>query len=364
MRIAYPDLCFDEVLDLKKAINSGWLTKGPYVEEFENMAKDYIGVKYAIAVNSGTAALHLALISLNISDGDEVIVPDFTFVATANAVEYTRAKPVFADIDLKTFNIDTEDIKRKITNRTKAIMPVHGLGQSADMDEIRKIARERNLFIIEDAACAMGAKYKGEFCGTMGDLGCFSFHPRKIITTAEGGMIITNNEKHAKAIERLRDHGSIKKDGRVYFYNCGYNYRLSELHSILGIAQMKKLKSIIARRQEAAKKLNTLLSGIDFLRIPETRKDCEHIFQSYVVLLDSGSDRDKFMTYLKSKNIETVGGNHALHSQPFYKNKYGYKPGEVPNSFEAGERSAALPLYPQMTDEEINFLAQTVRGAL
>ena len=364
MRIAYPDLYFDEVPDLKKVIDSGWLTKGPYIEEFERMVKDYVGAKYAIAVNSGTAALHLSLISLNISSGDEVIVPDFTFVATANAVEYTGAKPVFADIDLKMLNIDVEDIKKKITNKTKAIMPVHGFGQSADMDEIRKIAKEHNLFIIEDAACALGAKYKGEFCGTMGELGCFSFHPRKILTTAEGGIVVTNNDEHAKLIERLRDHGSIKRDDRVYFNHCGYNYRLSELHAVLGIAQMKKLDDIIKKRQEAARKLSILLSGIESLQLPEIDKDYQHIFQSYIVLLGEGIDRSEFMTYLKRKDIETVVGNHSLHSQPFYKNKYGYKDSDVPNSFAVAERSVALPLYPQMTEEEINLLAETVRNAL
>ena len=364
MRITYPDLYFDEVPDLKKVIDSGWLTKGPYVEEFERMIKNYVGAKYAIAVSSGTAALHLALISLNISSGDEVIVPDFTFVATANAVEYTGAKPVFADIDLKTLNIDTEDIKKKITDKTKVIMPVHGFGQSANMDEIRKIAKEHNLFIVEDAACALGAKYKGEFCGTMGDLGCFSFHPRKILTTAEGGIVVTNNDEHAKLIERLRDHGSIKKDGRVYFNHCGYNYRLSELHAVLGIAQMKKLDDIIKKRQEAARKLSTLLSGIESLQLPEIDKDYQHIFQSYIVLLGEGIDRYEFMTNLKGKDIETVVGNHSLHSQPFYKNKYGYKDSDIPNSFAAAERSVALPLYPQMTEEEINLLAETVRNTL
>ncbi len=364
MRITLPDLCYEEVLDLQKVIDSGWLTKGPYVEEFERMVKDYMGVKYAIAVSSGTAALHLALISLNISSGDEVIVPDFTFVATANAVEYTGAKPVFADIDLKTFNIDPEDIRRKITSKTKAIMPVHGFGQSADMDEIRKIAHEHNLFIIEDAACAMGAEYKGEFCGVMGDLGCFSLHPRKILTTAEGGIVVTNNDEHAKLIERLRDHGSIKKDGRVYFNHCGYNYRLSELHAVLGIAQMKKLNDIIKKRQKAAKELSALLSGIASLRLPEISENCQHIFQAYVVLLNQEVDRSKFMSYLKSKDIETVVGNYALHSQPFYKNKYKYTPGDVSNSFIAGEKSVVLPLYPQMTEEEINLLAKTVKSAL
>lgn len=353
MRLTVPDLNYsDAASSIKKILNSGWLTKGPYTVKFEDRVARFVGSRYAVALNSGTAALHLSLLACGIGPGDEVIVPDFTFVATANVIELCGAKPVLADIDLNTFNIDIRDMRNKISSKTKAIMPVHQFGLPCDMAEINKIARKKSLKVIEDAACAMGAKYKGKTCGSLADAGCFSFHPRKIITTGEGGIITTDNKKIFNFALSMRNHGSVDAGKGGYFDKAGYNYRLSEIQAALGLAQMKKLPGIIKKRIHLARLYNKYLNNTR-LRMPDLPGDRLGVFQSYVVLLDKGIRREKLMKRLKAENIETTIGNYAVHATTYYKKKYGYRTGDLPNSYKAHKQTLTLPLYPAMRDKDV-----------
>jgi len=251
----------EELEEIQKVLDSGWVTQGPKVKEFEDKIADYLGVKYAIAVTNCTSALHLALLCIGIKGGDEVLVADYTFPATGHAVLYCRAKPVFVDTDLKTYNINPELIEEKITERTKAIIPVHTFGQPAKMDKIMEIAEDYNLKVIEDAACALGAKYKNRYAGTIGDIGCFSFHARKGITTGEGGMVVTNNKNLAEKIRMLSVFGMTSAWDREKsaefmipeFTELGYNYKMSDITAAVGVAQLRKLDRIIERKRELAK---------------------------------------------------------------------------------------------------------------
>lgn len=285
IRLIRPEIGTEEIRKVSEVLKSGFLVQGKNVEKFEKKVANYLSVKYAMAVSSGTAALHLALIALGIKEGDEVVLPDFTFPATGNVVVLVGAKPVLIDIDLKTFNIDPTRIEGNITSRTKAIIPVHEFGQSADMDPILDIAKRNNLYVIEDAACALGAEYKDKKCGTMGDIGCFSFHPRKAITTGEGGMVVTNNPDVAAKVKALRNHGMTNKDGIYYFEYTGFNYRMTDFQAALGWVQMKKLDEIIKKRRELAALYDSFLKGNDILIIPNVANGIKHIYQSYVVLL-------------------------------------------------------------------------------
>ena len=251
----------EEIEEIQKVLDSGWVSQGPKVKEFEDRIAEYLGVKYAIAVTNCTSALHLALLSIGVKEGDEVLVADYTFPATGHAVLYCRAKPIFVDIDLKTYNIHPESIEEKITERTKAIIPVHTFGQPAEMDEIMNIAEDYNLKVIEDTACALGAKYKNTYAGTIGDVGCFSFHARKGITTGEGGMVITDNKTLAAKIRNLSVFGMTsawdreKSTGFIIpeFTEVGYNYKMSDITAAVGVAQLRKLDKIIERKRELAK---------------------------------------------------------------------------------------------------------------
>ena len=251
----------EELEEIKKVLDSGWVTQGPKVKEFEDKIAEYLGVKYAIAVSNCTSALHLALLSIDVKKGDEILVADYTFPATGHAVLYCGAKPIFIDIDLRTYNINPELIEEKINDKTKAIIPVHTFGQPAEMDEIMKITEDYNLKVIEDAACALGAKYKNKYAGTIGDIGCFSFHARKGITTGEGGMAVTNNENLAAKIRKLSVFGMTSAWDREKstefiipeFIEVGYNYKMSDITAAVGVAQLKKLDKIIERKRELAK---------------------------------------------------------------------------------------------------------------
>lgn len=360
-----PKINFQEIKkELKKILGSGILTKGPKVRQFEKMIAKYVGSKYAFATTSCTTALHLSLATLGIRQGDEVLVPDFTFPATANVVVQQGAKPIFVDIDLDTFNIDIKDLERKITKKTKAIIPVDAFGCPVDMISIIKIAKKYNLAVIEDAACALGAEYKGKKSGTMGDIGCFSFHPRKSITTGEGGMVVTNNEKLAQKIEILRNHGGVfnKKIGFYKFERAGFNYRMTEIQALLGIHQMKNIERIINQKRKLAKIYFQKLANIKEIKVPKDTPFGKHSFQSYVILLDKKIDRNKVIQKMRKKGIETTLGTYALHAQPFFVKNYGYRPGELKNSFMAFNRTLALPFYIEITKEQIDYIINNLRN--
>lgn len=350
-------------LAFEKIAKSGILTKGEFLNDFELKLANYLKVKYVFATTSCTTALHLGLVALDIKSGDEVLVSDFSFPASGNVIVQVGAKPVFVDIDLETFDIDLEDLKKKITSKTKAIMVVHAFGYPADMSGIMKIAKKHHLAVIEDAACAIGSRHKEKYCGAWGDVGCFSFHPRKVITTGEGGAIVTNNPKIAERIAIYRNHGGIKTKKGMEFIESGFNYRLSELSAALGVEQLTKLETINKERRRIAKKYLDKLKNTPGLILPHLPPDGESNFQSFVVILPQKINREKMIEKLAKKNIETTLGTYAMHAQPAFR-KYGYKAGQLANSNLAYQKSLTLPLPLKMTDQEIDYVVKNLKASL
>ena len=371
--IAKTNLTEKEINSVLEPLESGWLVQGPKVREFEEKWSDFTKAEHSIAVTSCTTALHLSLAALGFGPGDEAIVPAFTWISTANVVEHLGGKVVFCDINLETFNLDVEQIESKITDRTKAILPVHLFGLSADMDPIVELARKHDLWIVEDAACGFGSKYKGSHVGAIGDTGCFSFHPRKAITTGEGGMVTTNNGSLAEKIRRLRDHGAAMTDlqrhlgARPYLLadhpDAGYNQRMTDLQAALGSAQMDRASDIVAERQRLAAIYDEAFSHFDWLRTPFKNKGFEHGYQSYPCLfmhgsIESGSireinsQRNEWMDDLQKSGISTRPATHAVHMLSFYKEKYDLMPEDFPNAYAADQCSISIPLFHGMSEEE------------
>ncbi len=353
-----------ELEEIAKVLSTGYLTQGPKTAEFEQKVAEYIRCKYAFAMSSCTTALHLALVVLNIGTGDEVLVSDFTFPATANVVVQQGAKPILVDIDLDTFTMNIEDLRQKITERTKAIIPVDAFGCAANFDPINKIAAEHNIPVIEDAATAIGTKYYDRFCGNLTTLGCFSFHPRKVITTGEGGMITTNDDQLAERIKLLRSHGGVRK-GNWYEYEAqGFNYRLSDVQGAIGVAQMEKLPMLIEKKRRMAIMLSELISEMPGVRVPTEPKWGGHIYQSYVIMVDEHLNRDRIVDAMKSRGVETTLGTYALHDQPFFQDKFAYKRGQLPGSHAAFTRTITLPLYPQMSETDLDTVASALSQSI
>lgn len=365
-------------------LESGWVVQGPQVAEFESRFRAYTGAPHALATTSATTALHLALIALGVGPGDEVIVPAFTWVATANVVEMQGARPVFVDIELETFNIDVAKIEAAITPRTRVILPVSLFGVSARMGPILEIAARHGLKVVEDDACATGAWYQGHHAGTLADIGCFSFHPRKAITTGEGGMLITADEGIAQHVRSLRDHGASTSDlarhhgARSYvlpdFNMVGYNYRMTDLQAAVGVVQMGRLEEILERRTAVAQRYDRALGGTGWLRPPVTPPGSVHGYQSYVCLFQPevpGMDnvealharRNALMDRLESAGVATRPGTHAVHALGFYRERYGIQPTDFPNALIADRLTLALPLFAQLTGEEQEYVvAELLRG--
>jgi dTDP-4-amino-4,6-dideoxygalactose transaminase len=369
MRIPITKPSFDnaEKEAILKPLETGWVVQGPNVHQFEALFAEYTGARFARATSSCTTALHLALAALGISPGDEVIVPAFTFVASANTVEYQGAKPVFVDIDLQTFNLDVAQLESAISRRTKAIMPVSLFGLSADMDPILVLARKHNLKVVEDAACAIGSLYKGRHAGTLADAGCFSLHPRKVITTGEGGMLTTNDEELAVLIEAIRSHGGTISDLERHKKGSfalpehnvlGFNYRMTDLQGALGTAQMAKLDWIIERRIQLARRYDEAFAGLDAIATPLVPEGYRHAYQSYVVLIrdDSPVTRDSLALALQAEGISVRQGTHAVHIQGYYRDKYRLHPEDFARAFKADRQSLALPLYQTMSEEEQDWV--------
>lgn len=370
--ISLPSMGLEEWESLKEPITTGWITQGPKVKEFETLFAEMHGVKHALAVSNCTTALHLALVALGVTEGDEVIVPAFTWVSTANAVMYCNATPIFIDVDPVTFNIDTTEIADKITSKTKAIIPVHLFGLCADVDEIKRIAPQ--LKIVEDGACAAGAALRGKAAGSLGDIGCFSFHPRKSVTTGEGGMLTTNNDQLADKLNKLRNHGaSISEEQRHKgpkpyvlpdFDIVGYNYRMTDLQGALGVVQLNKLIQFINERNKWAKYYHNKLSGIEWLRLPIYSTEFKHGWQSYVLFVDESKapmKRNDLMEYLQQRGISTRPGTHAVHMLGFYKNKFNFKPEDFPGAFSANEFSMSIPLHNRMVKDDYDYIIQVLK---
>ncbi len=353
-----------ELAEIAQVLASGYMTQGPKTAEFEHRVAEYIGCRYAFAMSSCTTALHLALVVAGIQASDQVLVADFTFPATANVVVQQGAIPVLVDIDLDTFTINLDDLRAKITPSTRAIIPVDTFGCAANLDAVNQIAHEHQLIVIEDAACAIGAAYNGRYCGNLTDLGCFSFHPRKVITTGEGGMITTNDPVLAERIALLRNHGGVRAGNWYVYEAAGYNYRLSDIQGAMGIAQMEKLPLLIERKRALASQLCDRLADVPGIRLPREPKWGGHIYQSFVILVADGIDRDRVIEHLRTHGVEATLGTYAVHDQPFYQQTYGYVTGQLPNSHTAFTRSITLPLYPQMSDAELKTVAMATRAAV
>jgi dTDP-4-amino-4,6-dideoxygalactose transaminase len=378
--ITKPFLDQAEQLQVTEVLKSGWLMQGPRVAEFEDRFKDYIKSKYAVAVSSCSTALQLAMKVCGLKAGDEVILPSFTWVATAAAVEECGARPVFCDIDPHTFNIDADQVEDAISSRTKVIIGVNLFGLAANLPRLREIATKNHAILVEDAACSLGATIAGKHTGTFGRLACFSFHPRKSITTGEGGMITGDNPIDGEILRSLRSHGyevlsTPKRESKPNDLGdvdkVGYNYRLTDLQAAIGLAQMNKLEGIISRKREIADIYDQQLAGLAELSLPVEPAGYRHTYQSYVTVVDVRSDpaasmtlRNEIMLSLERKGIATRPGTHAVHSLAYYKRKYNIKNEACPNSLKAMNQTIALPLYPTMTEQEIDYVISNVRSAI
>lgn len=363
----------DEIID---SLKSGWIGTGPKAHKFEEMFREYKGSKFAIAVNSCTAALHLAMLAIDMKDGDEVIVPTMTFAATANSVIHAGGTPVFADCERDTMNIDPVDIERKITPKTRAIIPVHFAGRPCNMDAIMQIAKKNNLKVIEDCAHAIESEYHGKKIGTFGDLGCFSFYVTKNIVTGEGGMVITDNEKYASKIKVLALHG-MSKDAWKRFSDEGYKhyqvvyagfkYNMMDIQAAMGIHQLPRIDKYWNRRKEIWKKSNKAFKNLPIILPSPVEPDTRHAFHLYTLLLDIDKinfTRDQFLFEMTKHNIGVGVHYIALHLQPYYQKQYGYKRGDFPNAEWISERTVSLPLSAKLSDEDVGDVIQTVKRIL
>ncbi len=370
MKVPYfePWITDNDKKNVIKALNQRWLTNGPFLSKFENKFKNYINSKYALGVGSATHALHLSNRALGIGPGDEVIVPTFTFAATANSVLYCGATVVLADIDPSTFNISLKSIKNLITKKTKAIIPVHYGGQSCDMDEIMSIAKKNKLKVIEDCAHSLGSKFNNSFCGTMGDVGCFSFYPTKIITTGEGGMITTNKNNLLKKFKQLRSQGmDITPNQREKLIqwkydvvDLGYNYRLDEIRSSLGLSQLNRINNINKLRIKIANKYNKLLKNIKGISLPVIKSNRNHIFHLYSIKIEKEYylTRDELFKKLYDKGIGTSVQYYPLHLMSYNKNKYNNLDFPVANKIK--NQILCLPIFPTMTQKQIQYVASNL----
>ena len=374
----------EELRAVQVPLESGWVVQGPHVAEFEESFSLFTGARHAVATSSCTTALHIALAALGVGPGDEVIVPAFTWVSTANAVEHLGGRPVFCDVDLATYNVLPEAVAAAVTERTVGMIPVHLFGLAADLEPIIATATAHSLWVVEDAACSLGGWYDGRHTGTFGDAGCFSFHPRKSITTGEGGMITTARDELARLARSLRDHGATRTDydrhtGSTAFMlseypHIGFNFRLTDIQGALGVAQMNRLDAILDGRRAAAARYDALLADVDWLRLPTVPDPCVHGYQAYVTLFAPEEPtpsnveamhrrRNAIMTQLEEQGIATRQGTHAAALQACYVEKYGNRAEQYPNAWAADRLTIALPLYPQLTEEEQSLVVDSLRGA-
>jgi dTDP-4-amino-4,6-dideoxygalactose transaminase len=349
--------CIENVVEV---LRSGNLVHGENVKKLEEEICSYLGIKYAVAVANGTAALHLALVASGIGPGDEVIVPAFTFPATANVVDLLGAKSVLVDINLDDFCINISLIEQAITSKTKAIMPVHEFGQSARMDKLMEIANKHKLKIIEDAACALGSEFNNQKAGTFGDIGCFSLHPRKAITSGEGGLIVTDNADTAKVLKILRNHGIEYTNGSMDFVQAGFNYRLTDFQAALCLPQLHVIEEIIKNRKMQADIYNQKLNTIAEITIPQVFSDRRMIYQTYHIVLDKNINRNNLIKYLKDNSIETNYGAQALNTLGYFSQKYNYLPSDFPNAVIANTQGLALPLGMHLQETDLEIVTDTI----
>ena len=359
----------EDIQAVIETLQSDYLTTGPKIQEFERKVADYCGAKYAVAVSNGTAALHIACMAAGISEGDEVITTPITFVASANCVLYCGGTPVFADINPKTYNIDIEDIRQKITDKTKAIVAVHFTGQPCEMEEIHGIAEEHNLIVIEDAAHALGADYRGQKIGSISDMTTLSFHPVKHMTTAEGGMVLTNNEELYRKLCLARTHGITRDTAMMesaaadepWYYeqiSLGYNYRITDVQCALGISQMNRLDEFVEKRRRLVQRYNEAFQNVSEIITPYQMEGCNNSYHLYVIQITKGSRKEIFQT-LRSAGIGVNVHYIPVYTQPYYRT-HGYADVCCPNAEQYYQRAISLPLYPELTDEEQDYVIEQV----
>jgi dTDP-4-amino-4,6-dideoxygalactose transaminase len=363
----------EEVQAVSEVIRSGWLTMGPKTFEFEKKFAQYVGAQHAIAVSTGTGALHLSLEAAGVQAGDEVLLPTTTFTATAEAVTYVDARPVLVDIDPDTMNIDFEDAARRVTPKTKAIIPVHLGGQPCDMDEIHTLARRHHLRVVEDAAHALPSEYQGKRVGQISEFTCFSFYATKTLTTGEGGMITTDNPEAAERMRLMRLHGIERDAWKRYrgdgswFYEvleAGFKYNLTDFQSAMGLVQLAKCDAMRQARESIAQRYSDGFSSFDELVVPTIRLDCRSSWHLYVlrVRLDHLKiDRNSFIEALQRRGVTCSVHFIPLHLQPYYRHAYGYRPGDFPRAEQEYHSCLSLPIYPGMTDPEINHVIDAVQ---
>lgn len=359
----------DDIDSVIEVLKSDYLTTGPKIAEFEKSVADYVGAKYAVAISNGTSALHAACFAAGIGPGDEVITTPITFAASSNCVLYCGGTPVFADIDPKTYNIDPDDIRKKITDKTKAIIAVHLAGQPCDMDEIHKIAKENNLIVIEDGAHALGSVYKGKKVGSLSDMTTFSFHPVKPITTGEGGMIVTDNEEFYKKMVLFRSHGitrdeamMTRNDGPWFYqqFELGFNYRITDIQCALGCSQMKKLDRFLAKRKEIVLRYNEAFADCENIVTPYQLPETESGWHLYIVQVKN-CDRKQIFEALRDKGIGVNVHYIPVYMHPYYQ-EHGYKDVHCKNAEEVYSHIISLPLYPGLTEEQQSYVIDTLKS--
>ncbi len=371
--ITKPSLGEEEARAPVESIKSGWVTQGPKVAEFEKAVAAYVGARHGIATTSCTTGLHLALATIGVGPGDEVIVPSFTFIASANAILYTGATVVFADIDPKTYNVDPNDVEKRVTKRTRAIMPVDQIGLACDIEAINDIARRHGLEVVEDAAPAIGETYTGRRVGSNAHQTVFSFHPRKVITTGEGGMITTDDDALAERARKLRAHAMSVSDldrhrsDRVIierYDELGFNYRMTDIQASIGLVQIRRLDELLAARRARAERYNRELPALRGIQIPYVPPYAEHTYQSYCVRLtpDCRLDREELMMNLLRRGIATRRGVMASHLEKVYRDRVGEV--RLPVTEQATRTTMLIPLYASMTDEEQSYVIDALREEL
>jgi perosamine synthetase len=369
--IARPEMGEPEWLAIREVIESGWVTQGPRVEAFERAVAEYCGAEHAVAVSSCTTALHLSLIVAGIGPGDEVIVPSMSFIATANAVVHAGAEPVFAEVEPDTFNLDLADVRARITPRTKAIVLVHQLGLPADIAGFTALAEENALKIVEDAACAIGSSHRGRRIGSHGELVCFSFHPRKLVTTGDGGMVLTSNKEHADRLRLLRQHGMSVNDRvrssstaviRESYLEVAYNYRLTDIQAAMGIEQLRRLPAMVQRRQELAAMYDERLAGHPVVRTPVVPDEVSWNVQTYSVRLPgwSAEERDAVMQHMLDAGVASRAGVMTAHREPAYADV----DVKLPFSEQASDSSLVMPLYTGMDESDVDECVAALLSAV
>jgi dTDP-4-amino-4,6-dideoxygalactose transaminase len=362
IKLIEPVVGEEEIRSVGQVLRSGWLTEGQQTRKFEEAVREFVDVKYAISTTSCTTALELALRVLDVGPGDEVIVPDFTHPATGNIVRWIGADPVLVDVDSLSYNINPNEVKKAITKKTRCMVCVSWGGNPLNIRPFNELKKQYDLSIVEDAACSLGAEYDGKKTGTMADMTCFSFHPRKLITTGEGGMVMTDSSVYAEKLASLKNFGIDTRSEQIRFVRDGTNYKLSDILGTIGIEQMKKIEAIISRRIELARYYDDLLAESDSIRPPEKDEKAKHVYQTYAVYVEKEGARNKIIEDLQKKNIETQIGTYALHLQPSYSEVR--KVGKLDSAEKLYRNLLALPMCDSMTKKDQERVVSEVAKSL